>query len=258
MRKALNAFLISTIICSAVLSGTGAEKEAPKPKVKAARKEKTPKKEKFEILFDGKTTDKWHGYKRQDFPAKEWSVEDGALKTNPKGDPVDIVTKGKYDNFDLQFEWKVAPGANSGVMYHANEDFEEAWNTGPEYQVLDDSKHPDGKNPKTSAAALYALIAPQDKELKPVGEWNEGRILVNGKHVEHYLNGRKVVEYELGSPDLEQLISKSKFASMPKFAKLETGSIVLQHHHDEVWYRNIKVRRLSAPPAPKKQLKPKE
>jgi len=244
--------LLTTLAVSAVLlsfaspsfSAEAAEKKPKEPKNKEEKKEKGSKKEKFEILFDGKSTDKWRGYKRQDFPAKAWTIEEGVLKTNPKADPVDIVTKAKYDNFDLQFEWKVTPGANSGVMFHANEDFDEAWNTGPEYQVVDDEKHADGKNPKTSAAALYALIAPKGKELKPAGEWNEGRILVQGKHVEHYLNGQKVVEYDLGSPELEALIAKSKFASMPKFAKLDTGYIVLQHHHDEVAYRNVKVRRL--------------
>jgi hypothetical protein len=243
-RRAWTVLFISAVLIALVGSTFGAE-ETTKKKDKSAKKEKT-KKEKFEILFDGKSTDKWRGYKRQDFPAMAWAVEDGALKTNPKADPVDIVTKESYDNFDLQFEWRVTPGANSGVIYLMNEDFDEAWNTGPEYQILDDEKHADGKNPKTSAAALYALIAPRDKELKPVGEWNQGRILVQDKHVEHYLNGKKVVEYDLGSPALEALISKSKFASMPKFAKLETGHIALQHHHDEVAYRNVKVRRLSA------------
>src|SRR5436190_7066443 len=223
MRKALLAISVSAVLFSLITSAIAAETETKKPKDKSAKKEKKSQKEKFEVLFDGKSTDKWRGYKRQDFPTKAWTIEDGALKTNPKADPVDLVTKENYDNFDLQFEWKVTPGANSGVMYHLNEDFDEAWNTGPEYQILDDAKHADGKDPKTSAAALYALIAPRDKELKPVGEWNEGRILVQGKHVEHYLNGKKVVEYDLGSPELEALIARSKFASFPKFAKLETG-----------------------------------
>jgi hypothetical protein len=112
-------------------------------------------------------------------------------------------------------------------------------------QILDDTRHPDGKNPKTSAGALYALIAPKDKELKPVGEWNKARLIINGNHGEHWLNGKKVVEYELNSKELNDLIAKSKFASMPRFAKEPSGHIVLQHHHDEVWFRNVRIRRLS-------------
>jgi hypothetical protein len=209
---------------------------------KKAKKEK--KKGKWETLFDGGSVEKWRGYKKDSFPSESWQVVDGTLRTNPKGNPVDIVTKENYDNFELQLEWKVTPGANSGIMYHAGEDFEEAWWTGPEMQVLDDDKHPDGKNPKTTAGSLYALIAPHDKELKPVGEWNKVKLIVKGNHVEHWLNEKKIVEYELGSPELQKLIAESKFADKPKFAKLPTGHIVLQHHHDEVWYRNVRVRKL--------------
>ena len=198
----------------------------------------------WEILFDGAGLEKWRGYKRDTFPDKGWKVEDGLLKTIPGGDVVDIVTKDLYDNFELSLEWKVSPGANSGILYRVSEGFDESWYTGPEMQVLDDDKHPDGKNPKTSAGALYALIAPANKHLKPVGEFNSVRILVNGNHVEHWLNDEKVVEYELGSELLKELIKESKFKDMPKFAQERSGHIVLQHHHDEVWYRNVKIRRL--------------
>jgi hypothetical protein len=109
---------------------------------------------------------------------------------------------------------------------------------------LDDDKHGDGKSPKTAAASLYALIAPRNKKLKPVGEWNKVRLVVRGNQVEHWLNGAKVVEYELGSNELNQLIAQSKFKDMPRFAKERTGFIDLQHHGDEVWYRKIRVRRL--------------
>jgi hypothetical protein len=220
----------------------GSSLSAADKKEKKEKKEK--KKGKWETLFEGHSVDKWRGYKKDAFPDNAWLVEDGTLHTNPKADPVDIVTKENYDNFELQLEWRVTPGANSGIMYHVGEDFEEAWYTGPEMQVLDDEKHPDGKDPRTSAGALYALIAPHDKEFKPVGEWNHVRLIVKGNHVEHWLNEKKIVEYELGSPELQKLIAQSKFADKPKFAKLSTGHIVLQHHHDEVWYRNIRVRKL--------------
>ncbi|MGV3772444.1 MAG: 3-keto-disaccharide hydrolase [Verrucomicrobiales bacterium] len=198
----------------------------------------------WEVLFDGKSTQKWRGFKKDKFPSESWKVEDGSLRTIV-GNGTDIVTKEKYDNFELQLEWKVTPGANSGIMFRVSEEMDQAWHTGPELQVLDDAKHADGKNPKTSAGSLYALIAPKGKELKPVGEWNQMKLIINGNHGEHWLNGKKVVEYELNSKELNELIAKSKFASMPRFAKEKTGHIVLQHHHDEVWFRNVKIRRLS-------------
>jgi len=199
---------------------------------------------KWEVLFDGKTTDKWRGYKMNSFPDQSWKVEDGILKTVPGGNGSDIVTKENYGNFELELEWKVTSGANSGIMYHVAEDFDAPYQTGPEMQVLDDDKHADGKNPKTSAGALYDLIAPKNKSLKPVGQWNKVRIVAQGSHVEHWLNGVKVVEYDLASPELKELIARSKFKDWSKFGQEKIGHIDLQHHGDEVWYRKIRVRRL--------------
>jgi hypothetical protein len=214
--------------------------------VLAAEKEKTKKAKetKWTLLFGGDSVKKWRGYKEEGFPSNSWEVVDGTLRTNPKGKPVDLVTKKTYGDFELELDWKVTPGANSGVMYRVSEDFEEPWYTGPEMQVLDDSKHPDGKNPKTTAGSLYALIAPKDKELKPVGEWNHVRLVAKGQHVEHWLNGKKILEYDLDSPELKELIAKSKFGDKPKFAKNPSGHLVLQHHHDEVWFRDVRVKNL--------------
>lgn len=198
----------------------------------------------WKVLFDGDSTDAWRGFKREAFPDKAWKVENGTLATITGSEVVDLVTRESYQNFELQLEWKVSPAGNSGIMYHVTEEFKAPWHTGPEVQVLDDEKHNDGKNPKTSAGALYALLPPKNKVLKPVGEWNQARVVINGNHGEHWLNGVKVVEYELNSPELNALIASSKFSSMPKFAKEPTGHIVLQHHRDAVWFRNIKVRRL--------------
>jgi hypothetical protein len=204
----------------------------------------TPKKSDWIVLFDGKSTDAFRGYQQTSFPDKCWTVENGTLKAIPGDDVTDLVTKEQFESFDLQLEWRISPAGNSGVMYHVSEAFERPWNSGPEMQVLDDEKHGDGKNPKTSAGSLYALIAPENKHLKPVGEWNKARLIIRGHHVEHWLNGAKVVEYELGSEALTGLIGESKFKKMPDFAKETTGHIDLQHHHNEVWFRNIKVRRL--------------
>ena len=157
----------------------------------------------------------------------------------------DLETKEFFRDFELELEWKISPGGNSGIIYRVSEEYEAPGMAAPEMQVLDDRRHPDGKNPKTTAGALYGLIAPsQTKALKPVGEWNQVRIIVHHSHVEHWLNGIKVVEYEMNSPELNALVSSSKFASYRHFAKTAAGPICLQHHLDAVWYRKIRVRRL--------------
>ena len=198
----------------------------------------------WEVLFDGKSTEHWRAYRRTAFPDKSWAVENGALKATGVGDRVDLVTKENYDDFELELEWKMSPGGNSGIIYRVTEDPERAWHTGPEIQLLDDEKHKDGKDSKTSTGALYALIAPTNKVLHPVGQWNQMRIIAQGSHVEHWLNGAKIVEYELDSPVLNDLIAKSKFADKPRFAKEKSGHVALQHHGAEVWFRNIRIRRL--------------
>lgn len=198
----------------------------------------------WEILFDGKSVAHWRGYNHPDFPVKAWAVENGTLKTIPHGQVLDLITRDEYENFELQLEWRISPAGNSGVMYHVGEGDRQVWRTGPEMQILDDSRHSDGKNPLTSAGALYGLIAPINKHLQPVGDWNRVRILVNHNHVEYWLNGNLVVQYELNSDALTRLIAESKFKNEPRYAKLRTGYIALQNHKDEVWFRNIKVRRL--------------
>lgn len=195
------------------------------------------------VLFDGKSTDAWRGYKQQTFPTEGWTIDNGALKATAGGHG-DIVTKESYGDFELELEWRVAAGANSGIMYRVTEENEYPWQSGPEMQVLDDDKHADGKNVLTSAGSLYAMIAPTHKTLKPVGEWNKVRIVVKNNHVEHWLNGKMVVAYEWGSDALAKLIAGSKFATMPNFAKASEGHIALQNHGDDVWFRNIRIRRL--------------
>ena len=203
----------------------------------------------WKVLFNGRSTDAWRGYGRDSFPSGGWAIEGGTLKTvpgAPAAERADLITKDKYQNFILELEWRVSPGGNSGVMYLVAEGPEYAWYTGPEMQVLDDSRHPDGKNPKTSAGALYALIAPTNKVLRPVGEFNRARLVVRNNRVQHWLNGRKVVEYVLGSDELKRLIAESKFKEMPRFMQEKGGHIVLQHHGEEVWFRNIRIRPLSS------------
>ena len=206
-------------------------------------------KPKWQILFDGKSVASWRGFHREAFPDKCWVIENGSLKTVAgcdKSDQVDIITRNKYKDFELELEWRVAPGANSGIIYRLSEDEDQTWKTGPEMQVLDDEKHPDGKIPKTSAGSLFDLIAPTNKTLRPVGEYNKVRLVVRNGHVEHWLNGKKVLEYDLMSDSLTSLITQSKFKDFPKYARLSEGHIALQFHGDNVWYRNVRIREVTS------------
>jgi hypothetical protein len=190
-------------------------------------------------LFDGATTAGWRGYRKDAMPAG-WRVVDGALtRVAPAGD---IVTVEQYGNFELALEWKVAEGGNSGIFYRVSEDGENPWESGPEMQVLDDARHPDGRSPLTSAGAMYGIYPAPRGVVRPAGEWNAVRIVANGPHVEHWLNGVKVVEAELGSPDWEARVKRSKFAAMPHYGRNASGYIGLQDHGDRVAYRNIKLR----------------
>jgi 3-keto-disaccharide hydrolase len=205
-------------------------------------------KSKWQILFDGKSTTSWRGFRRQTFPEKCWVIEKESLKTVAgcdKSDQIDIITKSKFKNFEFEIEWRVAPGANSGIVYLASEDEDQTWKTGPEMQVLDDEKHPDGKIANTSAGSLFALIAPTNKTLRPVGEYNKARLVVQKGHVEHWLNGKKVLEYDLASENLASLIAQSKFKNFRQFARMSEGHIALQFHGDNVWYRNARVREIT-------------
>lgn len=194
-------------------------------------------------LFDGRSTAAWRGYRMENFPSDCWVVERGILKTVP-GHEHDLITREQYQDFELELEWKVEVGANSGIMYHVTEDGPETYYSGPEMQIVDDDNSDDGKNPLTAAGSLYDLVAPTNKKLNPAGKWNRARLIVKGSHVEHWLNGAKIVEYELGSPALDAMIAKTKFKDWKQFAKARTGYLALQNHGGEVSFRNIRIRRL--------------
>lgn len=197
----------------------------------------------WELLFNGKSFDGWRGFKQDRVPPGWVITKKGELHFNAKGKG-DIMTAEQFDNFELALEWRISSGGNSGIFFWVTEDDETSWKTGPEMQVLDNSKHKDGLDPKTSAGANYALHAPTRDVTRKVGEYNQVRIIVHGTHIEHWLNGEKIVEYEIGSPEWEELVAKSKFATMPKYGRNRIGHIVLQDHGDKVWYRNIKIRKL--------------
>lgn len=198
----------------------------------------------WKLLFDGKTTAGWRGYAKTNFPSQGWTVEDGCLKNEGKGGG-DIVTVGKFDDFDLKFEWRISPAGNSGVKYFVHEGKTGRSGVGCEYQLLDDEKNKDSANgPDRQTGALYALIPPaKDKRLEPVGQWNQSEIIVRGTRVEHWLNGQRVVQFEAGSPELKEAIARSKFKNVKGFGEKMTTLILLQDHGSEVWFRDLKIRK---------------
>lgn len=199
------------------------------------------------MLFDGKSLDNFRGFQKEQIPAS-WTIEDDAIALTGKGGG-DILTRNQYENYELLLDWKIAEGGNSGVIYNVSTDpqYGATYVTGPEMQVLDDERHPDakmGKNGNRQAGTLYDLIPLSTPAVKPAGQWNTARLVVNKSHVEHWLNGTKVVEYHLGSPEWEAMVQGSKFASMSSYGRIKKGHIALQDHGDKVWYKNIKVRQL--------------
>lgn len=214
----------------------------------------------WKLLFDGHALTGWHTFQKPSSPVKGWHIVDGCLvnpKSNgrPNGSGGDLVTNDKYLNFEFRFEWRMSPAGNSGVLYLVDElrpptaplyrgDTGHS-PVGFEYQLLDDELHPDAKRgPTHKASALYDLFGTEKKILHPVGEWNESRIVVNGKHVEHWLNGAKVVECELDSDGVREAIARSKYHVVPGFGTKIATPLCLQDHGEEVAFRNLKIREL--------------
>lgn len=200
------------------------------------------KAEGFRLLFDGKSLNAFKGFKRPDF-GPGWTIVDGILTLDrSKGRGGDILTKEQFGDFELRLEWKVGTAGNSGVMWHVQDSGQATYFSGAEMQVLDDDKAQDGRNPLTSAGALYAMQAKRFDMTRPAGTWNEAAIVSKGKMVQYWLNGAKVVEIERGSEKWNALVAASKFKDLPDFAKFDTGHFALQDHGDPVWYRNIRIR----------------
>lgn len=193
-------------------------------------------------LFDGRTTAGWRGYRETGVPAG-WHVVDGTLA---KERPInDLITQEQYGDFELALDWKLSSGGNSGVFYRATEEYDHIYWTGPEYQLLDDARHPDGRNRLTSAGAAYGVYPSPAGIVHAANEWNHTRIVVRGAHVEHWMNGQKLLEYDLGSPDWAARVKASKFSEWPNYGRAARGYIGIQGDHDGVLaVRNIRIREL--------------
>jgi hypothetical protein len=215
--------------------------------------------DRWRLLFDGRTFSGWRGLGYDSVPSAHWKIQDGTIRKIPNGQvprlpdgqPTaggDLMTSETFRDFELTWDWKISRAGNSGVKYNVSEELSMAAAPnhaalGFEYQVLDDSLHEDNKVPSHRAGALYDLIPPSaDKILMPVGGWNTSMLVFRGNHGEHWLNGRKVVEFDLGTPLMDSLLARSKYHSIPHFADRRAGHIVLQDHGDEVFFRNIKIR----------------
>ncbi|MEO6079601.1 MAG: DUF1080 domain-containing protein [Steroidobacteraceae bacterium] len=256
--RLLNIF--TTLACSVVLAATAAE-TAPPNTLTAAEKAAA-----WKLLWDGKTSVGWRTPTSEQFPVRGWSMTNGALSVLPtnggeSGGGGDIITTEKFSRFELTVDFKITEGANSGIKYlvqpnispidkNTGEPTDIGSAIGPEYQVLDDLRHPDakaGRNGNRTLGSLYDVMpAAATKKPNPIGEWNTARIVVNGNHVEHWLNGELVLEYERGSAAFRKEVAASKFKNIPNFGEWADGHILLQDHGNMVSYRSIKIRVLPA------------
>jgi len=250
MRLTLSPHFVISILSLLLLCSSNAAAAPPGEGAESVnRLTKSQEAAGWKLLFDGKTSRGWRSYYNEKFPEKGWTVEDNTLRVIARGGAGDVMTTEQYADFDLRLEWKVSEKANSGIMYRVTPEQKAPWHTGPEYQIFDDKGHGlDPKNPH-SAGALYGLYAPPpEKPSKPAGEWNQTRIVLRGDYVAHWLNGIQLMECVMGSKDWQKRVDASKFKVFPKFGRNRTGHIVLQDHGHDVWFRNIRIRKLEPQP----------
>lgn len=254
----LSAVILSLLFIS-WSPGPGISKEKS-PKLNKLTK--AEKKEGWKLLFDGKTLNGWRGLGRDHVPVGLWVVENGMIKkvdtgnkkNLPDGRPIeggDLMTTDTFENYELSFEWKLNKAGNSGLKYNVSEEMSQKYGSqysalGFEYQLLDDgdNSYKGRLKPSQFTGSLYDLLPSDNITLKPLGEFNSSRIIVNGKHVEHWLNGVRVLQYEFGSEELEEAYKISKFKDVPGFIDRRKAHIILQNHNDESWFRNIKIREI--------------
>jgi hypothetical protein len=268
---ARSSALLLTLV-AACHQGAGAGNDAGSPSPSASNDVSAAERAAgWRPLFDGRTLSGWRGLGQNGIPTAYWRVDDGTIHKiatdqvprdsngrRPTGG--DIMTEATFRDFELAWDWKISPAGNSGVKYNVSEELSTGVTVdgrrsatpshaaiGFEYQMIDDDRHSDGKLPTHRSGALYDLFAPSAaKHLAPVGEWNHSVVIFRGTHGEHWLNGVKVVEYDLDSPAFAEALAKSKYHNLPWFATKRAGHIVLQDHTDEAWFRGVKIRELGA------------
>lgn len=186
----------------------------------------------------------WRGFRLPDFPHESWQIDAGTLHARGNADPIDLISRKSFRSFALSLEWRLSYEGNSGVLYRVTEDQTEAWQSGPEMQLIDDAHHPDRNQAETSCGALYGLLGPEQGHFPAALSFRTAQLFVRGDHVEHWLNELPMLAYNLSDPVLEEKISQSKFRDYPRFAKQQEGHIVLQHHSTDAWFRNIRIHEL--------------
>jgi hypothetical protein len=233
MIRGMKAF---SILCAlvAACSLPAAELNQLTPEEKAAG---------WKLLFNGKDLTGWRQYGKQTPPGPGWKVDNGILKKVEGERGGDIITTDTFDDFEFYWEWRVEPKGNNGIKYLVTE--QRTSGPGHEYQMIDDQEGGDAGVPKRQTASFYDVLPPDaNKPGKKAGEWNSSRVSIKGNHVEHWLNGAKVLAYELGSDEVKAAVAKSKFKNAPKFGEKIQGHIMLTDHHDAAWFRNLKLREL--------------
>jgi hypothetical protein len=251
-----NAFACRVLLMLVLLlsfpTSSAVSQKAKKEEAEVNRLTSKETAEGWKLLFDGKTMNGWRGAYMDSLPKKGWEVREGMLIVNESGGGEasfggDIVTIDEYSNFELAADFKLTEGANSGIKYFVIEALPKTPGSakGLEYQILDDARHPDAKlgiNGNRTCASLYDLIPAKNTNAKPIGKWNHAKILVKAKHVEHWLNGKRVLEFERGGKEFLAHKAESKFRDIPGFGEYERGRILLQDHGNQVFFRNIKIR----------------
>lgn len=246
----LRVLMLWTVACGAVAAAEGQSdlSNGKEPNTLSTQEQAAG----WRLLWDGKTTAGWRGARMTEFPKTGWEIKDGVLTIHETGGKEsaaigDIVTRDQFSDFELQLDFKITPGANSGIKIFVDTETNQGKGSsiGPEFQILDDARHPDaklGKAGNRTLGSLYDLIAaPADKKVNPVGEWNHAHIISKGPHVEFRLNGVKTVEFDRGSKAWRELVAGSKYKVWPNFGEAPAGHILLQDHGNEVSYRNIKI-----------------
>ncbi|MCC7055045.1 MAG: DUF1080 domain-containing protein [Gemmatimonadaceae bacterium] len=231
-------------VITALLAGASLAACAPKPADDMSLEKPNAEKvviASFTPLLDS-TVSQWREYKTPS-GQKGWTFKDGVLSKT--GNASDLQSMQQYANFVLEWEWMLEPGGNAGVFYRVTEEYNKPYWSGPEYQLLDDAKHPDGKDSTRTAASAYAIYAPSAKVSKPGGEWNTSRLVVTGTHVEHWLNGTKVVDYELKGADWSAKVKASKFNEYPNYGLASRGYISIQGDHEgQLSIRGMRIQEL--------------